>query len=203
VNFTYIKELGNRLNSLTIPDFYGDDQAGKGTVPKGRITRLGMCAHGMGGSFGANGPNAKSEFTQSLNINSILKQGLRDDLEAIGRLLAPGASVLLFGCQAGQTLTGSNFVMTLSQVLKDHPVTAFTSVGYAGGPATKSSAGCSEAGMRDTDYMHHSRSGQEEGDRVAQNWGDLKAWPWASEVSPRAKTALNGVIIRRPETDIP
>lgn len=205
VPFVDIEQLANKLSSLTIPDFYGDDEAGKGDVPRGRITRLGMNAHGYAGLFAANGRNAAHEPTQGLTDMRVLgEKGLRKDLERIRVVLARGASVLLLGCESGQTSVGGNLVMSLSTVLKDHPVTAFTSVGYAGGPkAKRSGEGCSEAGMRDTNYFNASSSQKEHDDRVAENWGDLKAWPWASEVSPNAKTALNGVIIRRPETDLP
>jgi hypothetical protein len=205
VEFVTVNDLANKLSGLTIPAWYGDDQAGNGHVPPGRITRLGINAHGLVGAFGINGPNAMSEFSQFLTDNVILgNEKVGADLERIRRMLAPGASVLLLGCQAAQSIVGGQLVMSLSKVLKDHPVTAFTSIGYAGGPdSQRSDQGCSEAGMRDTNYYIHSNSPQEENDRVAKNWWDLKAWPWASEVSPRAKTALNDVIIRRPEGDMP
>ena len=56
--------------------------------------------------------------------------------------------------------------------------------------------------MRDTGILHASGSQREE-DQRAKYWDDLKAWPWASEFSPSAKTALNGRIIKRAESDVP
>jgi hypothetical protein len=205
VRFTAIKDLAEKLSNLVIPEFYGDDQAGKGRVPPGRITRLGMNAHGMGGAFGANGPNAMTDWTQHVTDMKILEQSvLRADFERIGKMLAPGAPVLLLGCESGQTLAGGELVMSLSIVLRDHPVTAITSVGEAAGPKTKrSNAPCQEAGMRDTNFLRAAANETEENKRVAEYWGNLKEWPWASEASPRAKTALNGKIIRRPELDLP
>lgn len=205
VKFSTIRELANNLRQLTIPDYFGDDAAGKGYVPPGRITRLAMNAHAMGGAFAANGPNARNELTECVTDMRVLQNGdLRADLARIGRMLAPAAPILLLGCEAAQTSTGGYLIMALSNVFKDHPVTGFATVGHSGGPKSKrSDESCSEAGMRDTNFLHTSRSPREEDERVAANWGDLKAWPWASEVSPRAKTALNGEIIRRPEIDIP
>ena len=96
-----------------------------------------MNAHGMGGAFAANGPNS-ADFSQHVTDMRLLQnQELRAAFQRIRRMLARGAPVLLMGCEAGQTLTGSNFLMTLSDVLPDHPVTAFTSIGYAGGPSAK------------------------------------------------------------------
>lgn len=202
VKFVTIKELANKLAALTIPDWYGDDQAGKGVVLPGRITRLGINAHGMGGNFAANGPNAMSEWTtQGINdMNLIQDRELRENFKRIASMLAPQAPVLLLGCEVAQSLTGSNFVMTLSDLLQGHSVTGFTTIGYAGGSGSKRGS-CSEAGMRDTNYLTASK-GREEDDRVAKHWNDLNAWPWAWQGSPRAKTALNGQIIKRPEMDV-
>jgi hypothetical protein len=203
VGFTTVNSLAGALSKLTIPVFYGDDNAGEGLVPAQRITRLGLNAHGAGGVFAANGPNARTNSTEWITDMRVLQEaGLRADLERIKRMLAPGAAIILLGCEAGQTSSGGYLVMSLSKVFKDHPVTAMTSVGYAGGPGTiRPGAKCSEPGMRDTTFLSSSSSPKEEGDRVAKYWSDLEAWPWGSEVSPRAKTALNGEIIRRPQID--
>jgi hypothetical protein len=203
VKFTTIKDLADKLGSLTIPDYYGDEQAGKGLVPEGRITRLAINAHGGAGVFAANGPNARSVDAEQVTDMKVLTPGsLRDNLMRIPKMLAPGAPILLLGCQAGQRAVGGFLLMSLSTVFRDHPVTAFTTIGYAGGPKTaRASEGCSEAGMRDTSYLQSSRGQQEENQRVAMHWGNLNEWPWASEVSARAKTALNGEIIRRPKLD--
>ncbi|MBL8528228.1 MAG: hypothetical protein JNL68_11135 [Burkholderiales bacterium] len=203
VKFTDIKGLANQLSALRIPVYYGDDQAGKAIVPPGRITRLAMNAHGMGGSFAANGPEPGDFSGHVTDMRLLQNEELRAAFQRIRRMLAPGAPVLLMGCEVGQTLTGSNFLMALSDVLRDHPVTAFTSIGYAGGPSAKRpNESCSEAGMRDTGILHASGSQREE-DQRAKYWDDLKAWPWASEFSPSAKTALNGRIIKRAESDVP
>jgi hypothetical protein len=202
VKFATVKELAARLTALTIPAFYGDPKAGEALVPPGRITRLGINAHGMGGAFAINGPRAMSDFSQLINDTKILEPELRAELERIRRMLMPGARILLLGCEAGQTLTGSNFVMTLSDIFRGHPVTAFTSIGWAGASG-RSGEKCDEAGMRDTRILRASSSQREEEKRTADNWGDLKTWPWASEFSPSAKTALNGEIIKRPESDMP
>ncbi len=88
-------------------------------------------------------------------------------------------------------------------MFKDHPVTGFTSVGYAGGQDTMRPPDktCYEAGMRDTNCLTLAKGPLDENRRVAAYWRNLNAWPWASEISLRAKTALNGAIIRKPEMD--
>jgi hypothetical protein len=200
--FKTISELADRLSKLIIPDFYGDDNAGKGFVPRGRITRLGICAHGWAGRFEANGeddPNKPvwntSAFLTDTNVLVTGKGGVRDDLERILPMLAFGAPVLLLGCQAAQGTTGSNLVMAVSKVLRDHPVTAFTSIGFAGlKNSHRGDEGCEEAGMRDTQAMNDT-------DIKIKNWSDLEKWPWAWEFSPSAKTALNNEINEYPAND--
>lgn len=209
LSFTTISSLADKLSALVIPDYYGDDNAGKGVIPPRRITRLCLNAHGGGGIFAANGPNAMMNQDQQLNDGTVLStkpegEELRRDLRRIERTLAPGASILLLGCNVAQTSTGGYFLMGLSLVLKDHPISGMTTIGYAGGPrSSRGSEGCSEAGMRDTSFYRSSPDWNEEGRRVAQNWGDLNEWPWASEVSTHAKTALNGEIVRTPDGDYP
>jgi hypothetical protein len=202
LTFRTIKELANKLVALKIPEWYGDDQADAGFVLPGRITRLGINAHGMSGNFAANGPNAMSEWiTQGINdMRLIQDRELRDNFKRIVGMLAPEAPVLLLGCEVAQSLTGSNFIMTLSELLEGHTVTGLTTVGYAGGPGSKR-GDLSEAGMRDTNFLKTSRSAREQDARVAKYWHDLDAWPWAWQYSPRAKTALNGQIIKRSEMD--
>jgi len=58
------------------------------------------------------------------------------------------------------------------------------------------SQGHTEVGMRDTDEFAHSSSEEEENKRYLPIWNDLNKLPWASETSPHAKVALNGVIIQ-------
>jgi Hemopexin len=203
VKFVDIKELASTLTALMIPEWYGDDGAGKNKVPRGRITRLALNAHGMPGVFAANGPNAMSKHeTEGINDMKLLAdEALRANLVRIASMLAPDASILLVGCQAGQQLVGSDFLISFSNVMRGHPVTAFTGIGYAGGPRSARDGKCSEAGMRDTNFLSGSRGGEEEGQRVAQYWNNLVEWPWACETSPGAKTALNGEITRRPPRD--
>jgi hypothetical protein len=202
LSFTTIEMLANKLAALTIPGYYGDDQAGSAAIPRGRITRLAMNAHGLAGIFAANGPNA-SEPSQWLTDMLVRKNPLRSNLERVASLLATSAPVLLLGCNSGQGSTGGYLLMSLSEVFKGHPVTGMVTIGYAGGPnSAREKEGCSEAGMRDTGFFNSSSSPNEENDRVAQNWNDLRAWPWASEFSPHAKTALNGELTRRPEADL-
>jgi hypothetical protein len=206
VNFASIEKLADKLSRLTIPEYYGDDQAGVGYVPPRRITRLALNAHGLGGIFGANGPNGMAEPKEWITDSKILgnEMKLRTHLERVGGMLAPGAPILLAGCMCAQTKTGGYLLISLSDVFKGHPVTGLTSIGYSGGPHTKRSddTSCSEPGMRDTSAYRSWRGQKDEDTQVGDNWADLKAWPWASEASPNAKTALNGEIIRRPVYDI-
>ena len=203
VTFVKIKQLADKLTNLVIPKWYGDDGAGKSFVPTGRITRLALNAHGIPGVFAANGPNAMTKHEiEGINDMKLLQDGeLQAGFARIASMLTRDAPVLLLGCQAGQQAVGNDFLISLSRLLKGHPVTAFTSIGYAGGPATRRDDGCSEAGMRDTNFLSGSREPKEENQRVAQYWNNLAAWPWACETSPRAKTALNGEIIRRPRPE--
>jgi hypothetical protein len=239
VEFSDLNELANKLTKLIIPTYYGDDRAGEAVVPPGRITRLGINAHGEPGNFHVNGPSAWFDRfnEQSINDMQILQNhrrrtvinratgelgdpeapGVTDSLDRIRPMLAPAAPVLLLGCQAGQGTSGAFLLTALSKrntydgqlhlVFEGHPVTAFTSIGYAGGQRQiRPSAGFYETGMRDTNFLTASRSRgggdtREEDARVARYWADLEAWPWASESSPRAKTALNGTIIRTPSED--
>lgn len=201
--FTDIEGLTNKLTALVIPEWYGDDEAGQALVPRGRITRLALNAHGMGGFFGANNANGMSMWPKGgVNEMNILDPSdpIRANFSKIGAMLEPGAPLLLLGCQVGQTQTGANLLIALSMLLKGHPVTGLTTIGYAGGGGSKRGP-CSEAGMRDTNFLSPSRSPKEEDARVAKYWGDLKAWPWAFEASPNAKTMLNGELIHNPEMD--
>jgi hypothetical protein len=204
VKFSDIKQLAEKLNALTIPKYYGDPKAGEALVPPGRITRLAMNAHGMGGAFACNGPNAMTQDAQQLTDMKLLtNKELQADFQRIGRMLASGASVLLVGCEAAQTVMGEYFLIGFSKVLSGHPITALTTIGYAGGPrAKRPDDACYEAGMRDTGELHASGDQREEDRRVAESWDDLRKWPWASEISPNAKTALNGDIIKQPAHDM-
>jgi Hemopexin len=199
VRFTRVTELKDKLAKLKIPDFYGDDQAGEGYVPQGRITRLAICGHGMGGSIVINGeanptnPDIREGAVTEMRMQQ--DKLLQNDLRRIAEMLAPQASVLLMGCEVGQTSIGGDFLVTLSDLMRDHTVTGLTSIGYAGGPESKRSDGYNEAGARDTTWMMQS---DKQGNPEAL-WRDLKAWPWAWENSRHAKTALNGKIIRYPE----
>jgi hypothetical protein len=205
ISFKTISELADGLYKLAIPPWYGDDNAGKALIQPSRITRLGLSAHGTPGHFEADAENtSRYEFVDGLpktgiNDMKLLKnEKLRADFKRIARILAPGAPVILLGCEVAQRGTGGIFLMTLSEIMAGHPVTGLTSIGYAS-TEQKRNDGCHEAGMRDTNALH-----QGDADRTAPKyWTNLVEWPWACETSPRAKTALNGEIIRRPREDMP
>jgi hypothetical protein len=101
------------------------------------------------------------------------------------------AVILLVGCVAGQGREGTALLQALSRVWPNRKVAGFATLGYvAGGEMLRAGAHCTEAGKRDTNALYPGEADA----TVGRYWHTRADWPWASESSPRAKVALNGVI---------
>jgi hypothetical protein len=168
-------------------------------APKqGKVRRLAIHAHGLAGEVYVNGGNRPP-----LRANTLAD--FKADLALIRDSLAPDAVVLFVGCLAGQGKEGDQFLMEVSRLLPGRKVAAFETIGYA--PAGKLQerksffTSCTEPGMRVTDEI--SPSGERALVRErreaawAQLWDQLNLFPWASETSPHAIVARNGVIIQQ------
>lgn len=191
LRFSTLSRLADHMEAATIPGFYGDPDAGSATVPPGSVTRLAINAHGAPGEFDIRERvNDERGFLTRLTIPAF-----RVELERIGRMLAPGAPVLLAGCMAGRRDVGDELLSALSGVWAGHEVTAFTTLGYSeGGKQIRPGKGCDNPGMRDTDQTNPSASEAEQDARFGPIWENLDILPWAHERSRHSKSALDGVI---------
>jgi hypothetical protein len=165
-------------------------------APKqGKIRRLAIHAHGLPGQVFVNGSNRPP-----LELNTL--EGYKADLALIRDSLAPDAVVLFVGCLAGQGKAGDAFLMEVSRLLPGRKVVAFETIGFAPAGKLQERAGenCTEPGMRDTDApdgSHDPLVARQRAAAWAPLWNRLDLLPWASETSPHAVVARNGVIIQQ------
>lgn len=187
VNYKGLGDLAAQLTQLKRQKW----TPGTGSVVQaGEIRRLAIHAHGNAGMLHVNG-----EGGVSLTAKTIAS--MQSELTRIGAMTVTDAGnpavILLVGCVAAQGKEGTALLVELSKLWPNRRVVAFGTLGYvAGGAMKRSGDACTEAGMRDTTALYAG-----EGNKLASRyWSDMKTWPWASEDSPRAKVALNGVITR-------
>lgn len=162
------------------------------------IDRLAINAHGDPGHF-----DIDSKCTSPLlqGTDDIYRRMLSPDniapfraaLDAVTPMLASNASVLLMGCNAGRGDIGARLIMELSKIWPGRTVTAFTTIG-ASLQMNQAGRFCQIPGMRDTEFEHAAPEGV---DRYSG--GKALQYPWASETSPHAKRAKDGVITVDPE----
>lgn len=197
VKFPNPAKLAETLEQATIPEFYGDDDAGSGTIPLGSITRLALNGHGIPGSLDigtvALGPDRLSVFTMA---------EMRPVLERIGRMLEPAAPIVLLGCNCARGSEGDDLLEPLSQIWAGHEVSGFTTIGYAdSGKQQRPSTPWNNPGMRVTDEKavfsgDLAIEAREEDLHFGPLWNDLVKLPWGHEgLGPHRKTALNGQIV--------
>jgi hypothetical protein len=184
-NYSGLHDLATQISSLSRPDWVG----GSGRIGRGEVRRLAIHAHGNAGQLHVNGTPGPS-----LTAASVVS--MHADLYSIG-LMTPDdrvnpAVILLVGCVAGQGRDGTALLRALSREWPNRKVVGFATLGYvAGGEMLRRGASCTEAGMRDTNALYAGEADATAG----RYWHNRADWPWASETSPRAKVALNDVII--------
>jgi len=187
LNFRDSDDLANKLTNVSV--------AGGRTIRRGEVTRLAIHAHGARGTIFLHGQPNGDPNKPVLTAESARR--FHGPLHRIGLMTPdhhPNPAVILFvGCLAGAGPSGSALLIALSRIWPNRKVVAFATIGYApGGQMSRSAAGCTEPGMRDTTALFAGEADREAG----RLWPDLQTWPWASERSPRAKVAFNGVIVR-------
>lgn len=171
VRFANPANFSDELERAKIPEFYGDDDAGSGTIPPGSIARLGLIAPGRPGTLdtGAN----RSDLGSRLSAGTVASPPLRTNLERIGRMLEPGAPIVLLGCDCARGSAGDELLEALSGIWPGHPVSGFTRIGRAdAGKQRRPGEPCDNPGVR------------------------IVGQTWAHESFPRhRKTALDGGIV--------
>jgi hypothetical protein len=168
---------------------------------KGPVTHLAINSHGAPGFFDLDGSGAVL-MTQNDRFLSVATMGNKYNsyLASIKLQLAADATVLFMGCNLGKGPEGSNFLQTLSETLfRGLLVVAFTTIGVSM-RQYRAGESCTNPGMRDTPFDNPAGSSVQEDARYAG--GALFQLPWASEFSPHAKTARNGVILKNPDPPI-
>lgn len=167
-------------------------------LSKGTITRLAINSHGAPGFFDLDGSGALL-MTQNDRFLTVTTMGnkFNSQLAMIKMQLASDGIVLFMGCNLGQGEQGSEFLRTLSQTLfRGLLVVAFTTVGVSM-QQYRAGQHCTNPGMRDTPFERPATTPELE--NVRYQGGVLFQLPWASESSPHAKTAKNGVILKNPD----
>jgi len=160
------------------------------------ITRLAINLHGSPGEIDADSVGtggAMYDFKKLWNRYS-------SQLVSINQMLAPGATVLIMGCNVAKGDEGAAFLTALSKdAFPNHKVVGFTTIGETLGQFRRGEY-CTEPGMRDTPYDNPS-----EGQLLvkAQREKEYLKLPWASEFSPHTKVALNAKIIAGAEPSVP
>jgi len=153
----------------------------------GAFSRLAINMHGAPGAVVADSDNKTYTFEQ-------LWQKYQTQLEAMNRMLASGATLLIMGCNVGAGSAGDSFLIHLSQKFPGHKVVGITTIGETM-RQTRSGGFCSEPGMKDSTYDNSSANMPT---LQAEREKEFLTLPWASEDSPHAKVALNGDIINHP-----
>ena len=198
LQFGSLKSLASKLRfqPIALPNFIcGNLFQDCEQLKPGQISRLGINAHGNPGEVAINGRNNPVR----LNVTTLATDpDLQRDLEGLRDATDPSATILFEGCLAGRSLGGTALLTALSQFMPGRKIVGFSTVQFSHGglQSRKGALGFSEPGVRDTAFTINASSEAEEDARHLPIWNDLNALPWASEFSPHAKVALNGVIIR-------
>lgn len=204
VSFGSLAELAKKLAAgvpVLVPGkFFGKNEGA--SIGRGEIVRLGILAHGdQGGQVAINGKANLSVLSPATVA------AFHDDLHAIGLYTREsGATIIFFGCLAGQSTAGTKLLVELSRVWPGRSVVGFSTTGYRHpGEMKRAGQPCELPGMRDTrarDYIEaHNMSGPDTG-AFNLEWTDLKKMPWASESSPHAKVVKDGSVAKLPEGEI-
>lgn len=191
LQFRNLGRLATQLERLIVPDYVSPNEH---TIRRGELRRLAINAHGNKGVIFTSG---KDHEADGLSVATLSRY--HPDLHRIG-LLTPrdgSAIIYLMGCVAGLDHEGTELLIQLSRVWPNRRVVGFISIGYAV-PGSMGRVGqiCEEPGMRDTLSGHSAGGGPQQQQAWGSRWSNLSALPWASEHSPSAKVALNGVLIR-------
>lgn len=167
-----------------------------GPIQEGQISRLALCVHGDPGILYVNSKNEPGLTIE----NYTDRAAFGTDLENIGRMTSTEAVILFMSCDAGAGEPGTMLLKAFSTVWKGRTVVGFSTLGgiWAVGMKRRGAGVCNEAGMRDTPWTAHTPDLDQ---KLKEQWTDLKSLPWATEMSPHAKCALNGHIIRSPDTE--
>lgn len=191
MHFTSLDDLVNKIETTELPDYLKDNDSDK-YLGDYHIQRLAIHAHGLPGKVFVNGVK-----NTPLTADNYFQAPFKDPLEKLKKHLTDYCPILFMGCQAGAGSEGTRFLKEMSLALGPHrPVVAFVTLGFVFPEQKRGGAGIEcEPGMRDT--MNSSECG---GDEKCQwrNYGqfykDMSKLPWASEKSPRARVATNGLI---------
>jgi len=203
LHFTSLDDLVKQIENTKQPDFLENRlrKMGDGPAPESdaslkdwKIDRLAIHAHGLPGQVFVNG-----KANTPLTADNFSHAPFKDAIANLKGYLAKNCPILFIGCQAGAGAEGTRFLKEMSLAFGPHrPVVAFVTLGYVFPEQKRRGQGIEcEPGMRDT--MNSSACG---GDDKCQwrNYGqfykDLSKLPWASESSPRARVATNGLIHR-------
>jgi hypothetical protein len=198
VHFGSLKSLASKLSHkpIALPNFIcGNLFQDCAPLQPGQISRLAINAHGDSGEVRINGRNNPVSLTP---LTLISDADLRTDLGFIRDVTDPTATILFIGCLAGHSLGGTELLIALSLFMPGRKIVGFATICYSHGArqGRRGSIGFTEAGMRDSGFVVPSSSQEAEDARFDPIWNDLSVLPWASEFSPHAKMALNGIIIR-------
>lgn len=174
----------------------------------GKVSRLAICVHGQPGRVDMNGKIAAQAMTQTVTIGEaqaeINEKTFSEEkwdqyapaLKKIATFLTQEATVLFMSCNMGASLSGSNLLRRLSsEIFPGRRVVGFIQTGNAPG-VIKVGEHCQLPGLKMTDATTTSWS-QKEYDRRAI---ELQTRPWASETTNAAKIALNGNLVKDPES---
>jgi hypothetical protein len=209
IDFANFRHLAEMLGGITyeLPRFVcGNYLSRCGKIQENQIYRLAIMAHGGGGyvdidcRFGSavDGEQPLHQDPRFLNTSTFGKYSY--ELDLIERSLHERAKVFFMGCRIAAGAEGEDFLKQLSLRWrkKETFVIAITTIGYSGAQSKPGTYGAScYPGMRDTNYSNHKQPGMPTRDyEKAEYWNDLTKLPWASEVSPHAKIAFNGVLIK-------
>jgi peptidoglycan hydrolase-like protein with peptidoglycan-binding domain len=159
---------------------------GSGPIAKHQITRLGMAAHGAFNRWDVKNYNQNGE--KELNETTLPKY------EALFRRLAESltqrAVVIFHGCNVAP-MKGSppSLLLKISKLLPGRLLVGFSTTQHVGGSAIPRGrgTGCDESGVKDTPWLLEFDA--------QRHTGDWNKWPWASEYSPNAVLARDGMII--------
>ena len=174
-----------------------------------KIDRLALSVHGISGHVDMDGKTGTGALSGS--TGGMTGQQANDDVNSktfgmqtfdsytpawkrVAASMNSGGVVLFMSCNFGMGSIGGDILKKMSlDLFIGVRIVAFINIGISPG---KIVAGhCMLPGMKITDAITASISEAEESQRQLLVRGD----PWASEISPRAKVALNGSLTKNPE----